>query len=220
MYIIPKNDLEHSRAALDSILSSRRLIFNPYSVSDRRLWEIVWKSGWGEKYDLTEAVMLRFSRLRLVRDYREFDGIFMCVGLSNYEVFVTPSTIKGGVTAYDSNRIEHHMVGKRKLYTDDDMKWLVGKTFFVSRIIRGRDRKGNGNVAYRMYRMNGKLKRDAAIIREAICNAKLEMLQRVIDYPEGEGNLSCDKGFFDYEPRIRRAMRIIGKYHLTPVPED
>lgn len=83
-YIPPKNDVEYSMHRLDSILSRRRLIFNPYTVSDSRLMEIVRSMTWGDDYDITEMTVMKFTRLRPIKDYREFDGIFMTVGPSSY----------------------------------------------------------------------------------------------------------------------------------------
>lgn len=71
----PKNDLEYSQRRLDLILNRRRLRFNPYKVSDRKLLDYAWEGTWGEPEDLTQMVVMTFTRLREVDDYRKFDGV-------------------------------------------------------------------------------------------------------------------------------------------------
>lgn len=212
MHLPPRNDLEYSRQALNAILSSRRLIFNPYSVSDALLMEMVWNSPWGGRYDLTQAVIMTFTGLRGIPGPKEFDGIYFKLGLSPNESFIPASTIYYGVTANDSAQRVRHTCGRRVLRNRNDVKWLVGKRVFVSRTIRGYNIRGEEKVAYRMHRLTGNIVKDAATIREAMCSAKIEMLERVLNYPEGRDYLSCSPGFFDYESRIRKAIEIISRY--------
>lgn len=120
---------------LDAILSRRRLIFNPYTVSDSRLIEIVRSLPWGGEYDITEMTVMKFTRLRPTKDYREFDGIFMKTGVSTYERFKA-----------------------------SDLQYLLGKDVFVSHVIKGVDFFGNPQMAYHMHRLHGKTAKDAAII--------------------------------------------------------
>ena len=64
-------------------------------------------------------------------------------------------------------------------------------------------------MAYRMHRLSGKTGKDARLIRMAMCTSKIEMLERLIAYPESPFHLSCVKGLFDYETRIRQAIELI-----------
>ena len=50
MYVPPRNDVGFSQARLDSIMRRRRLSFNPYTVSDSRLMEIIHSVGWGNRF--------------------------------------------------------------------------------------------------------------------------------------------------------------------------
>ncbi len=86
MLIPPKNDIEYSRNRLISILASRRLIFNPYSVSDKSLLKIVYNASWGNEFNITQAVVMNFTRLRSFDNWRKFDGIYARVGNSCDEV--------------------------------------------------------------------------------------------------------------------------------------
>lgn len=84
----PLDNLDYSLDRLSRIMGRRRLSFNPYTVSDRRLMEIVDTTGWGGEYDIVQIVKVHFTRLREVRDIRRFDGIFMQVGASDEEIFI------------------------------------------------------------------------------------------------------------------------------------
>lgn len=214
----PLNDLQNSRQRLERILSSRRLIFNPYTVSDQRLMEIVSKAGWGNEDDIVEAVVMTFTRLRTVPDVRGFDGVYAKIGQCQDETFIHAGTYTNGITAFDSLTKERSMIGKLRITNVSHVASLVGKRVFVSRIIRGRDPYCNYRPAYRMTRLTGNLARDAAAVRNAMCEAKIEMLLRVLAYPECSHYLNCSHDFFDYKIRILRAISVIEGYSLCKIP--
>lgn len=205
---------------LDKILGRRRLSFNPYTVSDRRLMEIAETTGWGSEWDLTQITIMHFTRLRLTGNYRVFDGIFMKVGREEEEVYIPASALAMGTTANDTNTRERTWLGKKPIRNNDDVERLVGKTVFVSRIIRGTNMFGNFKGAYKMHRLTGKIARDAKVIREAMCEAKIEMLERMLMYPESPDYLSCKRGVIEYEPRVQLAIDLIRRFPETKVPED
>ncbi len=209
MYVPPKNDVSYSQERLNSIMRRRRLCFNPYTVSDSRLMEIVNSVGWGNEFDLVQMVVLRFTRLAPIDCRRRHRGIYMCIGNSEDEIYLAGSNIACQMNGIDSGRPEHFMLGKRILHNDDDIEYLVGKKVFVSHCIRVSHISGRVQLAYRMHRLSGKIKKDAQIIRTAMCDSKIEMLERLMTYPESPYHLSCVKGLFDYETRIRRAIELI-----------
>lgn len=212
MLVPPRNDLEYSRQRLINILSSSRLRFNPYSVSDKRLIEIVRASGWGDEFDITQAVIMTFTRLRNTNNWKKFDGIYATIGNSTDEVFIPSNTFIFGVTANDTLRRERSIIGKTPIRTEIDVAKLTGKTVFVSRVIRGVNIFGSNKVSYRMHRLKDNLEKDAKIIREAMCDAKIEMLERIINYPQCPDYLSCRKDFFDYTSHINKAIDVIRKF--------
>ncbi len=220
MYVPPRNDPEYSLERLNGILSRGRLRFNPYSVSDRRLIEIVESVGWGDRLDITQIVMLYFTRLRETRDWRKFDGIYFRVGNTRGEGFLSTATLMMGITANDTIRRERSWIGKKPIRNEDDVEALVGKTVFVSRVIWGRHIYGSLQGAYRMHRLKGDIHKDATIIRKAICDAKIEMLERILAYPESPDFLSCSKNLICYEPRIRNAIDVIRRYPEHFIPQD
>ncbi|MDE5869555.1 MAG: hypothetical protein K2H18_04925 [Muribaculaceae bacterium] len=220
MLISPLNNPEVSQARLDKIMSRRRLSFNPYTVSDKRLLDIVSSTGWGSDMDLVQLIILHFLRLRLVSDYRKFDGIVLNVGYSKEEIFLPTGSLIYPVTARDTLQGVRSTYGSRPIRNADDVERLVGRTVFVSHTIRGTDINGNGQVAYKMHPLWGDIHKQAATIRRAMINSKIEMLERMLAYPENPDFLSCRKGLIDYEPRIRRAIELIRKFPETPIPEE
>lgn len=146
MITAPRNDPEYSLMRLNGIMSRKRLKFNPYTVSDKRLLEIVESVGWGGPLDITQMVVLRFTRLRETADWRKFDGIYMTVGNSTEEVFLPTAALTKGVTANDNARLERSWIGKKPIRHAEDVEALVGKRVFVSRIIRGENIFGSGKA--------------------------------------------------------------------------
>lgn len=138
----------------------------------------------------------------------------------NEEVFIPKGALTYGITANDSRRRERSRIGHKEIRNDEDVVALVGKRVFVSRVIRGENIFGSGKCAYRMHRLSGNERRDAGVIREAMCAAKIEMLERVLQYPESPDYLSCSKGLIDYESRIRRVIEIIRGYPEFLVPQE
>lgn len=144
----------------------------------------------------------------------------MRVGESSDEVFLHENAITKGVRAYDTLRTEHSFIGHNPIRNYKDVEKLVGKTVFVSLTIRGYGLYNRPWIAYRMHRLTGKTSRDAAVIREAMCAAKIEILERIIAYPEAPDYLNCSKNYFDYEHRLRRAIDIIRHFPDNPILQD
>lgn len=112
------------------------------------------------------------------------------------------------------------MLGKRILYTDSDVEWLVGKKVFVSHAIRVLTTSGRMRFSFRMHRLNDEPSKDADIIRKAMCDAKITMLERIIAYPESPYHLSSTPRLFDYESRIRQAIEQIRHFPEKAIPQD
>lgn len=201
-------------------MGRRRLRFNPFRVSDRQLLEYAWQGRWGEPDDLTQMVIMAFTRMREVEDCRKYDGLYVRIGDSEEEIFLSRHRLLEPVTAHDTIKQTRSIYGTRTISNDKDVLNLVGKTVFVSRIIHGYTIHGTGAAAYRMHRLWQDPGKNATIIRQVMCEAKIEMLQRVLDYPESPLHLSCSKGLFDYETPIRHFMEAVQHYPETPVPED
>ena len=220
MYIPPKNDLSYSMERLDRIMRRQRLKFNPYTVSNKRLLEIVHSGEWGGEWDIVDIVAVHFPQLHESNDYRIHDGIMMTVGKSPEEIFIPFSALQIPMTADDTIKQERSWIGKKPIRNIEDIEKMVGKTYFVSRRIRGTNIRGTSRSAYRMVRLTGNVSKDAMKIREAIIAAKIEMLERVLSNPECRHYLSCSSGFFDYGTRIRQAIRLIKRFPDIQPPLD
>lgn len=220
MFIEPKNDLEFSLFRLDKIMSRRRLSINPYTFSDSRLLEIAMKTGWGSPLDITEIVIMKFTRLRAASNLLGYDGIYFQRGDCEEEIFLPSGRLFHRVTANDTIKGENTTYGNKKILHPWDVEYLVGKRAFVSHVIRGVDINLRNHLAYRMHPLRGSEHNQAETIRKAMCEAKLIMLQRILDNPTSPDTLSCSRGFFDYQTRILKAMEIIRHYPETPVPEE
>lgn len=218
MRFAAKNDPEYSRQRLECILNRRRIRFNPYKVSDKQLLEYAWQGRWGEPDDLTQMVIITFTRLREINNGREFDGIYFRVGRDEEEFFLARYSFRRPQTAHDTLRGVRHTYGKAIIRTDDDIRRLVGKTVFISRTIPCSRQDYKYGSCYRMHKITGNLARDAAMMRQAMCEAKIEMLERLMANPESQWYLNCDKGLIDYETPIKALIAKIQQYHLTPVP--
>lgn len=106
-------------------------------MSDSRLLEISNTTGWGCQWDITEFVTFHFTRLERVKDWRNFIGIYVKIGYSDEEVFINKGTLLCGVTANDKMSRKRSLAGKKPIRSEEDIGNLVGKTYFISRIIGG-----------------------------------------------------------------------------------
>lgn len=206
---IPRDDEEYSRDRLARILRRRRLNFDPYSVDDERLLELIRNVGWGNQYDIVQMTTVRFTRLRHKDDDRGFDGVYMCVSASDEEIFLHLNPFLYAITAADTLQQTRSIQGKTPIRSADDVRGLVGHTYFVSRFIRGYDINRNTRLAYHLHRLHGRLSRDAATIRHAMTEARIEMLERLLAHPEAEHHLDCRRNLFDIDTPIRGVIESI-----------
>lgn len=209
---IPLNDLENSHKRLNNFLAAKSLIFNPYKVDDGPLMEWVAKCGWGGEFDLTQHVTMTFTRLREAHNSRGFDGIYARIGTSQNEALLPAYFFLGNVTALDDLRGVWSTIGTRHITNEKQVTALVGKRMFISAVIRGKNVRGDYCPAYRMTRLTGKEQKDAAAVRNAMCEAKIEMLNRLMENPDCKHYLDCSDTLFDFKTRIRRAISIIRTY--------
>ena len=219
--ILPKNDLTASRERLDRIMSRRRLSFNPYTVSDRRLLQLADSTKWGNPYDIVQLTTMTFTRLNpSPHGYYEYDRIYVRIGSEEKETFMSVYDFVHPLRSYaDLSRLRS-MIGKRIIRNEKDFISLQGKKVFVSHGIHGYNTRGQDRLAYRFHKLTGNIRRDARTIRDAMITAKLEMLQLMLDRPWSPDLLQCSRGFFDYESRIHAAMELIRHFPDHPIPPD
>lgn len=205
-----RDDPEHSIMIFNRIMSRRRLSFNPYSVSDHELLNLISSVGWGCSLDLTQMIVMTFQRLRESKGIKRYDGVFVSINANRTEAFIPMHVFIHGITAADSLLKERSWIGKKRIRHLEDIEKLIGSKVFVSRTIIGFDIAGNTRLAYRMNRIKGKIHEDAEMIRMSMIDAKIEMLERLLNYPEYL--LNCRKGIIDYETRVQNAINIIKNF--------
>lgn len=205
-----RDDPKRSNMLFNRIMSRKRLAFNPYSVCDHTLLNMVSSIGWGCSLDLTQMVVMTFLRLRKVKGIKRYDGVFVSVSDTHSETFIPIHVFSHGVTAADSLYKERSWIGKKCIRHPEDIEKLVGSKVFISRTIIGHDIAMNNRVAYRMHRLKGKIQEDAEMIRISMIDSKIEMLERLLKYPEYL--LDCRKGIINYESRVESAINIIKNF--------
>ena len=182
-YVKKIRDAASYRARLHRFLSDRCLLFNPYTVSDRKLWDGVMTTRWRGVFSLTQMVVLRFVDVITEGPSvhpREWVGFR--VGDSDEEIVSDMRAFTGDRTAADSLKPIRNSINGRPISRSDQIMPLVGKTVFVSRNIITVLPQGRLGKAMAMHRLKGKLGTDAAVIRAAAVQAKFEMLNRLLTY--------------------------------------
>ena len=125
-------------------------------------------------------------------------------------------------TAQDSLRPVKHTLNGRNICNADLARRLSGRRFFVSHAIPvwlPGDVKG---VALRMHRLTGKEAADAQTIREGMIGAKLEMLGRLLEYPDAECYLDGEpSASVDIATPVNAAIAAIRRFpEATPPPSS
>lgn len=213
-------DPDSYREKLWKFLNDRLLRFNPYTVSDEELLAGVVKIRWRGPFSLTQMVIMNFLDIQ-----RSEDGNFM-----NDKVFYTlgdsDDVITEYMTAFTSKRIANDQlreirstINGRPITQSKQIYPLVGKRLFVSRNIITLTRSGSYSKAMRMHRLKNDTAIDAAIIREASISAKLEMLERLLNYPHAYTYLhGTPTEPVDIETPIRALMAQIAEFPNVSVP--
>lgn len=184
MYRFKLRDVESYRERLALFLADRCLLFNPYLVSDEQLVDAAGRQKWRGPFSLTQMVILKFLRV-------ESEGcacgtrerIIYTVGDTNQKFCERMETFTYPQTAGDSLRQVRHTFNGRKITHHRHVCNLVGKRVFVSRNIITCTPYGFGKVMS-MHRLTGDVAKDARTMREAMIDARLEMLGRLLAYPE------------------------------------
>ncbi len=70
-------------------------------------------------------------------------------------------------------------------------------------------------IAYKMHLLYGSVARQADVIRQQMCQAKIEMLLEVLHHPESPFYLGYYDHDYDYVTPIRNAISAINRYPLV-----
>lgn len=177
------HDAESYRERLNRFLSDRCLLFNPYLIPDEQLIDAATHQKWRGLFSLTQMVILRFVRVECEKQsFRDIEHVTYRVGDSDIEVRQRMEEFTHRHTAEDSLQPIHHTINGKPVTRSRQIRGLVGKRVFVSRNIVTGNEYGFGKVMS-MHRLTGDIAKDAAIVREAMTQARIEMLGRLLKYP-------------------------------------
>lgn len=220
-YIKKIRDADSYLERLERFLSDRCLLFNPYSVSDRSLWDGIMKMRWRGDFSLTQMVFLKF--LGIKTDGTGFwtqKHVIFSIGDSSDEVTRRMEYFTSKRTAADSLRQVRNTINGRPVTKEDQIHRLIGKTVFVSRIITTHTLRDGYAAAMAMHTLRRPLTTAAATIRKAIISSKIEMLDRLLANPEAHIYLDgVPSRPVDIATPINSLKAIINTYLNTPVPD-
>lgn len=198
---------------LDAILSDRLLWFNPYRVADADLLECAERGHWLPFPSITQMMVFHFHK-----STQEFpDCLSFNIGMSDYEYHLNLNSLTMPMT---------HVVSRKPVWTllngchliPSNLHTLPGRSMFVSHAVICERITGKREPAYRMHRLYGGVCRRAAVIRESMCTAKIDMLQEVLAYPlhpDYLGN-TCDRS--GYASKIDCAIKQIRLFPTSTPP--
>lgn len=214
---------DEARCRLDAILHDRLLRFNPYRVSDKELLDCAERGRWSPFPSITQMMVFHFHDIRSVRRTRcgeyDYDAIFFHIGNSCEEYHFSLMSLTRPMTNTITRKPEWTLVNGRHLVASN-IRRLVGRSAFVSHGIKCERMGGSYRQAYRMHLLLGPESRRADIVRRAMCDAKLAMLQEVLLYPYHPDYLGKEVVSFDYVTPIRQAIENIRNYPSAIVPAN
>lgn len=221
-YLRKIRDADSYMQRLERFLSDACMRFNPYTVSNRRLWNGLQKMRWRGEFSLTQMVILRFKRILTEGSAIWLHERVVCrVGDSPDAIVKEMSDFTAKRTAADSLRPIRSTINGHPVIHAEQIHPLIGKSVFISRNITTVTHNGGYSTAMSMHRLKGNLATDAAVIRQAIIASKLEMLDRLLDHPESHIYLDGEtSGPVDIATPINRLKEIITSYPSVIPPED
>lgn len=208
-YGVPVNEEEYSRGRLRLILENERLLLNPYSLSDDELWDYVTHQTFDSELRMVQGVVITFSQIRELFFRMPYEVIPFSFCEGAHERHMSLSSITHYITAGDSARRTRTLLDGKMFHSRGRVERLKGRSVFVSHIHTGHNRFHRPATAYFMHTLKGRLAEDADMIRRRMSEAKIEMLQRVLEYPYCPYYLSCTRGLFDYETPLRQFIATI-----------
>lgn len=173
------------------------------------------KMRWRGLFSLTQMVILHFLDIRTVgigMDARE--NIVFRIGNSSEDIVPSMSAFTHRRTAADSLQQVRSLINGHQITQAKQIHSLIGKSVFISRKITTINIHGGYCSALAMHRLKGKLSEDAAIIRVAIIDSKIEMLDQLLAYPHLNGEPSQP---VDIATPINRIKALIATYS-TVIP--
>lgn len=201
------------KARLDAILGDKLLRFNPYLVDDDALLACAERGQWRPWPSLTQMVVFHFHDIRKLEWKHSYEAIFFHIGNDSREMHLSMNSLTKKVT-YDATMQQIHvLINDRPLTNAKMVERMVGKDYFVSHALPARTEAGQSRAAYRMYRLRGDEREQAALIREKMIESKIAMLREILAHPYAEQYLRCSRNFIEYTTPIEAAITAIRHFH-------
>lgn len=196
------NDIGYSKMRLERILSSTKLNLNPYKLQNLDLIETLNNYIWGNSFEIVDCMIARFIEIQNIDWINPFKAIIYKIGDSEYEDFIPINRFIYGMKANDSGEDIYFSLNGHRFLSYQQVESLIGKRVFISHYIWGTDIWGKSRAVWRMHSLSDDLEHDAEVIRCEFSKAKIEMLTRMLNYPECSDYLFCDKNLFDIKTPI------------------
>lgn len=194
---------------LHAILNDKLLLFNPYKVSDEALLDCCGRARFLPFPALTQMVVLHFIKVVPNMSARSGTNIIYRVGGDEKECMMQINDLRSKFTYRATRSQEWNLVNGRRITNHSTVEKLTGKSFFVSHILWGDAINGCTRPIFRMFRLQGDDKNKADEIRKRMCEAKLIMLQEVLEHPYSPDYLRCCRNFIDYHTPINAFMEAV-----------
>lgn len=199
---------------LEAVLSDKLLWFNPYLVPDRDLIECAERGYWLEFPSLTQMLIFHFHDIRAVR-YNDgkssYDALFFHIGNSSYEHHLGFQALTHPLTHRAARKPVWTLINGRHI-VPSNIKRLEGKSVFIGHAISCEGIGMRKRQAYRMHLLYGSEAKRATIIRESMCEAKLEMLNELIHYSILPEYLGISNRTFDVATPVYQVMAAIQQF--------
>lgn len=206
-----------ARERLELILSDKLMRFNPYRVTDDALVECTGRGYWRPWPSITQMVIFHFQDLKLVCTDKTYYGLFFKVGNSAEDFHFGFHTYAHAMAHIVSkNPIWMTLNGKH--VTPSTIERLINRDVFVSHAINCNRGIGKIRPSYRMHLLYGSVSRQAKIIRQAIVQSKLSMLEEVLQFPSHPDYLAYSGKSFDYRTPVLSAINSIRHYPKATPP--
>ena len=213
-----------SEERLERILSDKIMRFNPYLVDDQTLLDCAARGRMQPLPSLTQMMIYHFLDIKYVRRNFIYEAIFYRIGNSP-EVFHTSlSSLISSISHYCHKGPVHSKFNSSNLTNDSMVEKMQNRSFFVSNVILGTRNFNTLGLGYRFHRMKGNDHSQADTIRRSMCNAKIEMLNEMIEYPWSDCLLKISSNVPDYTHILLHAIDIVKSFpkfqgHLPSLSE-
>ena len=114
---------------------------------------------------------------------------------------------------YSATRTQkHNTIDGRPITNNSIVAKMVGKSYFVSHMLPGEVTGRVPQPIYRMFRLKGDSSTQAALIRQKMCEAKVEMLEEILKHPHCPDYMNCRRNFIDNATPIQASIETVQRF--------